>query len=125
MKLKRTIIIFGLMGLLFVVGCNKTQPTQPAPQQSPQTSQTPPATNPPAATQVSGSDLYNSNCLSCHGANGAGSNGGPKINTSEFRNNSAKVQDIVKNGKESMPGYADSLNATQIKAIGDYVASLK
>lgn len=138
--LKKTLVVIGLFSLIVVGGCNKQAPTTtnpPAiqtPSQSAQTPSTtptppngpstPPVTNQPATTQVNGLTLYTSNCAGCHGVGGAGGSG-PAINTDEWKNNSAKVQSIVKNGKGSMPGFASSLNDTQVKAIGDYVASLK
>ncbi|WP_425803023.1 c-type cytochrome [Desulfitobacterium sp. Sab5] len=139
--LKKTLVILGLFSFIVVGGCNKQAPAptnpsaNPVPSQSAQTPSTttpappngpstPPVTNQPAATQANGSALYTSNCAGCHGAGGAGGSG-PAINTDEWKNNSGKVQSIVKNGKGSMPGFASSLNDTQVKAIGDYVASLK
>lgn len=130
MSLKRFIIASALLSLI-LTGCNQQTTPPTAPQQA---TQTPPVTNPPTATtpptvapnttQVSGADLYNSKCAGCHGANGTGGSA-PALNTDEWKNNSSKVQDITRKGKNGMPGFATSLNDTQIKAIGDYVASLK
>lgn len=133
MGLKKLIVVISLLGLMVIVGCNKQPtPTNPAPTPAPQAPQqsaqtpstTPPTTTPPATTQAGGADLYNTNCSGCHGANGTGGSA-PALNTDEWKNNSSKVQDITKKGKGSMPGFASSLNDTQIKAIGDYVASFK
>ncbi|AHF07914.1 c-type cytochrome [Desulfitobacterium metallireducens] len=128
MKSKQIITAIGLASILFVVGCNKSQPsqpTQPAPQQPPQTTQTPPTTNQSATTQVSGAALYTANCAGCHGTTGAGGSSGPAINTDEFINNSARVQDVIKKGKGSMPSFSAKINDDQNKAIGDFVAGLK
>jgi len=117
--------------LLTLLGCSKQQPTPtvpPAPSTSPNT-QTPSTINPPAGaaptTQVGGAALYTTNCVGCHGVNGVGGSAGPAINTDEWKNNSPKVQAIIKNGQGKMPAFAGKLTDTQIKDIGDYVASLK
>ncbi|MGC7871994.1 c-type cytochrome [Desulfosporosinus sp. SYSU MS00001] len=129
MHQRKSILIISFLFVLLLVGCSK----QPAPSNpsSPQTGQ---STNSPttnvssgasnAATQVSGAALYTTNCAGCHGATGAGTSG-PAINTDEWKNNSAKVQGVIKKGQGTMPSFSGKLNDTQVKAIGDFVASLK
>ena len=136
MSLRKSIPVVTILCLLLLVGCSKQQPTPSVPStpatpsntQAP--TQTPPATNPPASTapittQVGGVALYTTNCAGCHGVIGAGSSAGPAINTDEWKNNSSKVQAIIAKGQGKMPAFAGKLTVTQIKDIGDYVASLK
>jgi len=114
MSLRKSIAVITFLSLLSLTGCSKQQPT-PTPQNSAQT--------PPTPTQVSGAALYTTNCAGCHGVNGTGGSA-PALNTNEWKDNSSKVQEITNKGKGEMPAYSDKLNATQIKTIGDYVASL-
>ncbi|TGE31065.1 cytochrome c [Desulfosporosinus sp. Sb-LF] len=136
MSLRKSITVITFLSLLLLIGCSKNQPA-PSPPQTPQvTTQTAPTTNPPAATtpttnppvtttQVSDAALYTTNCAGCHGVTGAGGSAGPAINTDEWKNNSSKVQAIILKGQGKMPAFAGKLTDTQIKAIGDFVASLK
>lgn len=129
MSLRKPIAVITFLSFLLLIGCGKQQPAPVTPQAPQNSSQTPPTTNPPTetaptTTEISGTALFATNCAGCHGANGAGGSA-PALNTDEWKNNSSKVQDITKKGKGSMPAFSDKLNDTQIKAIGDYVASLK
>ena len=136
MRLRKSITIITFLSLLLLIGCSKQQPT-PTPPQTPQNStQTPPVTTPPVTTpptgtapvqtQVGGAALFVANCVGCHGALAIGiADKGPALNTDEWKNNSPKVQDIIKKGQGTMPGFSGKLSDTQVKDIGDYVASLK
>ncbi|WP_088225460.1 cytochrome c [Desulfosporosinus sp. FKB] len=131
MHQRKSISIISFLIVLLLVGCSKQPAPAPTNPPSPQTGQ---STKSPTAnissgasnavTQVSGAALYTTNCAGCHGATGAGTSG-PAINTDEWKNNSAKVQGIIKKGQGTMPSFSGKLNDTQIKAIGDFVASLK
>lgn len=121
------IVLITFLCLALLLGCNKQQPTTPNTQTP---VQTPPTTNPPAntapiTTQVGGAALYTTYCAGCHGVTGGGGSAGPAINNDEWKNNSSKVQAIVKKGQDKMPAFDGKLTDIQIKAIGDYVASLK
>ena len=132
MSLRKSIAVITFLCLLLPIGCSKQQPTPAPPQTLQNTAQTPPATNPPVTTpptgtttptQVSGASLFTTNCAGCHGAIGVGGKA-PALNTDEWKNNSTKVQDITTKGKGGMPAFTGKLSDSQIKAIGDYVASL-
>lgn len=133
MSLQKSIAVITFLCLILMIGCSKQQPAPPS-SQTPQNSvQTPPVTNPPTTpqsttggtpTQVGGAALYATNCAGCHGALGV-SGKAPALNTDEWKNKSSKVQDITKKGQGSMPAFVGKLSDTQIKDIGDYVASLK
>ena len=121
------------LSLLLLIGCSKQQPAPTSPQTPQNSVQTPPVTNPPTTpqpttgeipTQVGSATLYATNCAGCHGALGV-TGKAPALNTDEWKNNSPKVQDIIKKGQDTMPAFAGKLSDTQIKDIGDYVASLK
>jgi len=85
----------------------------------PQNVTTPSTTTP--TTTASGKDVYDTNCSSCHGAGGAGASA-PILNNGKTQ---AKVLDITKRGKGSMPGFAGQLSDAEIQAVSQYVADLK
>lgn len=107
-----------LMGLLFlplaILGCS----TPGTPSSSSSTSSQPIQPQ----TSLDGKTLYTSNCASCHGTNGEGGNASA-LNTIQ------NPQDLINSTKNGispvMPGFASQLNDAQIKAIADYVVSLK
>lgn len=127
MSLQKSMAVITFICLLLLIGCSKQQPAPVTPQ-SPQNSSptSPPQNTPtgtaPITTEVSGATLFATYCAGCHGVKGVGGSA-PALNTNEWKNNSLKVQNIIKKGKESMPGFSDKLNDTQIKAIGDFVAT--
>jgi len=75
-----------------------------------------------AATAPDGSGLYTKNCEGCHGKGGANGFAPALVNIDLDQ---AQITDIISNGEESMPGYKDSLSSDEIKAIADYVLTLK
>ena len=77
-----------------------------------------------ATTSLDGKELYTTNCVKCHGADGkAGVMGAADLSALQADN--ASIINTIKNGKNSMPAYGANLSDAQIKALSDYVATLK
>jgi mono/diheme cytochrome c family protein len=69
----------------------------------------------------SGATIYNQHCVKCHGAGGKG--------VENFTPDLAKVTKrggwlaIINDGKDTMPGFKDSLSAAQVKAVLGHINS--
>ncbi len=132
-----TVLLVGTMATV-LAGCGETaKPTQPAAapapaQTSPAQNTTPAPTPTPAATTVakaSGKDIFTTNCVSCHGANGIGATG-PALNKAVLSigvKTSVNTLAFIKEGKldKGMPAWQNVLSDDDIKAVSDYVVSLK
>lgn len=77
----------------------------------------------PTAVNVQGAELFTSFCSTCHGLRGEGGVG-PDLRKTQDKDR-ATVESQIKNGKGTMPGFTDKLNAGQITAVTDYVMELK
>jgi mono/diheme cytochrome c family protein len=115
MEKSKKISLIGLLFLpLVILGCatsgtsSSSAPTSSQPTQS--------------QTSLDGKTLYASNCASCHGTNGEGG-------SASALNANQNVQDLINTTKNGispvMPSFASQFNEAQIKAIADYVVSLK
>lgn len=79
------------------------------------------ATTTSASPASEGKTLFEANCSGCHGVSGEGGVGPTLIGISEAGN----VIVVVTSGRENMPSFQAKLTADQIKAIADYVTTLK
>ena len=70
--------------------------------------------------QVSGSELYGSNCAACHGENGGGGTG-PSLLGNARAAERANVLNIIQYGRGAMPGYGAILSEEEIEAVTNYV----
>lgn len=70
-----------------------------------------------------GKSIFAANCGSCHVLADAGTTGevGPSLD--DARPSKDRVESIVTNGRGAMPAFKDSLDAQQIEAVAEYVAS--
>lgn len=75
-----------------------------------------------------GERLYRSNCASCHNLSGQGLNGLPALQNHPVLNKPtadnvamAVLQGVWPENGQGMPGFANSLNNTQIAAVSNYV----
>jgi len=74
---------------------------------------------------------FKAKCAGCHGADGAGSTpAGKAMKVRDFhspevqKETDADLTDIITNGKNKMPKYADKLKDTEIKDLVAYCRSL-
>jgi alcohol dehydrogenase (cytochrome c) len=70
---------------------------------------------------VAGATVFANNCVSCHGADGHGGNGGPDLTTIPSAKDYATVVKQVENGGGGMPAFKDQLTAKQIADVSTYV----
>lgn len=73
---------------------------------------------------VDGKSVFETNCISCHGADGqAGVAGAANLATSELDLNS-KVE-IIRNGKGTMQPFGGALTEEEVQAVAEYIGTLK
>ncbi|HUG64049.1 MAG TPA: c-type cytochrome [Gaiellaceae bacterium] len=71
-----------------------------------------------------GKSIFTTSCGSCHALSDAGTTGAVGPNLDESAPAKDLVVDRVTNGQGAMPSFEDSLDADQIEAVSDYVASV-
>ncbi len=87
--------------------------------------------NPPKTSEtagegekVYGSDVFNKNCVTCHGAAGnLGMNGAFDLTKSSL--SLAERIDVITNGRKAMTPMKALLSADEIKAVAEYTETLK
>ncbi|HUS20162.1 MAG TPA: cytochrome c [Terriglobales bacterium] len=91
------------------------------------------AEKPPlTANQLRGQKLYQASCAVCHRADSDAPLNGPglkgmyrkKFLTSGFPANDERVEDVIRRGRRSMPGYSQTHSDQQIADIMAYLHSL-
>jgi len=70
---------------------------------------------------AAGKTVYADNCVSCHGADGHGGNGGPDLTSIPSAKNMNTVLGQVTNGGGGMPAFKGQLSAKQITDVSAYV----
>jgi len=87
----------------------------------------------PASTRAddASAKLYQSKCVACHGADGAGNTpGGKALKVTAFsdpdvqKQSDADLTTIVAKGKNKMPAYEKTLKPDEIKGLVAYVREL-
>jgi alcohol dehydrogenase (cytochrome c) len=68
-----------------------------------------------------GASVWSDNCAGCHGADGAGANGGPNLVGNERAADPERVRAQVANGGNGMPAFEDTLSEQQISDVTAYV----
>ncbi|QHS21744.1 PQQ-binding-like beta-propeller repeat protein [Virgibacillus sp. MSP4-1] len=68
-----------------------------------------------------GRTIYENNCLSCHGDQGAGGHNGPSIKNSDITKDREKLIEQIKNGSGGMPPFGGTLSEDQINVLSDYI----
>lgn len=71
-----------------------------------------------------GQILYNQYCVNCHGGDGEGEYSGAKRLSVSLKEDAAIVT-VIKNGKAAMPKYAKVFNEDEIKALTQYIKTLR
>jgi cytochrome c6 len=86
---------------------------------------------PAARAQGTAEANYKAKCAGCHGPDGTGSTpAGKAMKVRDFhapevqKETDAELTDIISNGKNKMPKYADKLKDTEIKDLVAYVRAL-
>jgi cytochrome c6 len=83
------------------------------------------------SAHAQGADLFKSKCAACHGADGTGSAMGKKMGAHDFttvevqKMSDAELDDVITNGKNKMPKYADKLKPEEVKGLVAYIRTLK
>jgi cytochrome c5 len=78
----------------------------------------------PAGKVYSGVELYEMNCKTCHGADGtAGLSGAKNLQISTLSD--TEINDIINNGKNSMPAYGKSFSKEEISSLVEYTKTLR
>lgn len=83
-----------------------------------------------AADSGSGMELYNKKCSMCHGKDGVAkkmAEGSADLNDAEWQKATSvdAIAGTIAEGKGKMPEYRDKLTADEIKAIAEYILTLK
>lgn len=74
------------------------------------------------AVDKAGLQIYENNCLACHGAEGVGGHNGPKLNNLDWT--AEQLVNQVKNGGNNMPAFEGTLTEDEINAVVEYLQSL-
>lgn len=83
-----------------------------------------------AASSDQAKTTYKSTCITCHGADGAGSSLGKSLKVPDLRageiqkKSDAELKTSVSDGKGNMPSFKNSLSPDQIQALIAYVREL-
>jgi mono/diheme cytochrome c family protein len=134
--------MFGILGMLALVACDREKPSTKVAKSEPQVTATP-ATPAPAApgpdfsveSLTRGAALYREHCLQCHGPEGEGHpdwqtptdgtfTAAPPLNGTgnDWKRPKGDMVAIIKNGVAkngvpAMPGYKERLNEQEIEAV--------
>lgn len=111
-KNKRLIVsLFLLMLILLISACSGGDDNGASDDQdgSEKTTQNGDASN--------GEDLYKSNCMSCHGADGEGESGPDLTGESDYD----AVVEQVKKGSDGMPAFEDDLSEQEINDVAAFI----
>jgi mono/diheme cytochrome c family protein len=68
-----------------------------------------------------GAAVFSENCSVCHGATGAGGNGGPDLNTMPLAQTEEGTIQQVTNGGGGMPAFQGTLSEEEIENVAAYV----
>lgn len=87
---------------------------------------------PAALAQGPGASIYKGKCEMCHGAHGKADTSmgkmmhAPSLELSSIKNApDAKLESIIKNGKNKMPAFKNKLSNKQIKQVVAYIRKLE
>jgi mono/diheme cytochrome c family protein len=85
------------------------------------------AAKPAAPADAPGADVFKTNCVVCHGADGAGSPTGKALQAPDLHADVVQKMTVaemvtqVSDGKNNMPPFKNSLTKDQIQAVVTYV----
>ncbi|KGX91704.1 PQQ-dependent dehydrogenase, methanol/ethanol family [Pontibacillus marinus] len=70
---------------------------------------------------ASGEEIYKTNCLSCHGTEGANGHNGPNLQNSAITENMEKIIERINNGGSKMPAFKGTLTEQEIQDVARYL----
>jgi cytochrome c6 len=84
----------------------------------------------PAAQAADGKALYDAKCAMCHGKDGVAkpmAKGSANLNDPKYQEatTSEELVAVIENGKGKMKGFKGKMTPEEIKAVADYVKTLK
>jgi ubiquinol-cytochrome c reductase cytochrome c subunit len=115
----RGIIAFAIVSLLVLVYFATVAYLAPAPARSASLGASLHSAGLQTAIAPNAADLYQENCVPCHGSNGEGSDIAPSLKAA---GSSALIEPKVSEGGGGMPVFANLMDEQQIQAVSDYVA---
>lgn len=74
-------------------------------------------------TEASGDEVYENECMQCHGDDGEGSGSNPELEGNDAASDHDEVVEQVEEGGGSMPAFEDDLSDDEIDAVADYVVN--
>ena len=75
-------------------------------------------------SSLSGGELYSQKCTACHGDDGnLGIGGAKKISESTL--SQVEREELISNGKKTMPAFKDQISSEEIKKIAEYTLTMK
>jgi cytochrome c6 len=83
------------------------------------------------SARADGAATYKAKCVSCHGADGAGSPVGIKLGAHDFRSDEVRkmtddeLANVTAKGKNKMPAYEKQLKPEEIKDLIAYIRAMK
>lgn len=84
---------------------------------------------PLAASAADGKEIYTKKCAGCHGPDGAGKTTmGEKMGVVSLvgtKLSAAELATVIGDGRKKMPAYKEKISAEELKAVAEYVKSLK
>ena len=115
--MKKIFFILILTGLSFSCGNSDKPPFETKKQPDTQNKET-------VVSSASGEELYAQKCTACHGDDGnLGVAGAKKIPASAMTQQ--ERENIITNGKGTMPAFKDQISSEEIKKIAEYTLTLK
>lgn len=87
--------------------------------------------SPPASGSAAARSTFKLQCSSCHGRNGAGDTSvGKSLKAADLRSaevqkqSDAQLAQVIREGRNNMPSFSDSLTQDQIRALVAYIRKL-
>src|SRR5688572_11230298 len=119
-NMKKTIAICGITIFLLSCGGEKS----PFDKKNTPGNETTPKENTQDKKVYSGGELYTQRCTACHGSDGnLGIGGAKKISESTLTQE--EREELIANGKKTMPAFKEQLSDEEIKALAEYTFTLK
>ena len=110
-KQNKNLALLSLILLIYAYGISETKSVFFKPEEK------------PATASINGQEVFETYCISCHGADGKLKLSGAKdITVSQLTLDQRLT--LINEGKNAMPSYAKTLSAEQINAVAVYTQSL-